>query len=132
MSALVIGPKEKEALAALKAKAEKEIVHLPSVHMQIQQPDGLEAHMQRLNEHTISIPLNYTVTFTVEDGVNGDKKCRHMSMATSTPGKVPHMESVKMVAAELGYTKIDTMEEWGMWLEALDSGQQAVNLVQFL
>ena len=136
MSALILGPEQKQALADLKAKAEASPLHMPSVHFRLNQPGGLDQHMADMTAYTLKIPATYAVTFTIDDEVNESHKARHLSMSTATPGKVPHMQAVVMVAKELGFvfTGADqsVLTEGAMWLEDIGDGQKAVNVVQYL
>jgi hypothetical protein len=136
MSALILGPEQKQALADLKAKAEASPLHMPSVHFRLNQPGGLDQHQADMEAYTIQIPATYTVSFTIDDDVNEGHKARHLSMSTATPGKVPHMQALVMVAKELGFNFTgedqSVLTEGAMWLEDVGNGQKAVNMIQYL
>lgn len=53
--------------------------------------------------------------------------CRHLSVSVDTPGRVPHMLAVGMIAEAFGF--VQGMER-EIWTEEFDPGEYAVNVVE--
>jgi hypothetical protein len=54
----------------------------------------------------VELPYGYRVAISFEEQPAG--MCLHLSMSSSTPGKVPHPEAIAMVLAAIGVTRSAT------------------------
>lgn len=129
MTQLFIGPRERKNLEDLRQRANDRPVDYRAVLEGQRDPEFVRQHIARMDEQTIRVPMRYTVTFTIETGrPNGTM--RHMSMRTSTKGKVPSPEALWMVAQELGF--VGELSACEQWLEDILGGEKAVNVGQYL
>jgi hypothetical protein len=124
---LIIGTKEKAALAVLRDLAIANPVDIRAVIESIKTPAGKAAHMRAMTAQSIEIPANFLVTFSVELG-HPVGTCRHMSMSVGKASRVPNPHALWLVAQELGFT--DGLDYCTHWLEELQGHGTAVNVVQ--
>jgi hypothetical protein len=125
---LVIGPAELAALAALRERAAEHPVDMPRLMRVIKRRRWKAAHMRQMTAQTVHIPICFLVSFSIEAG-HPIGTCRHMSMSSAIPGRVPSPEAVWMVAEPLGFVGgLDAC--CAQWLETLKGHGQAVNIVQ--
>ena len=106
MSALLIGPEQREVLRDLRERAAAEPVDIRTLAQRIASPWGKRAHMAQMTAQTVVLPVGYFVTFSIETG-HPCGVARHLSMSSERvhlPGHVPHPEVVWMVAEELGFS----------------------------
>lgn len=129
MSALFIGPLEKASLDALRTLAHARPIDMPELVERQHDPEFRKAHKARMTEQSITLPMSYLVTFSVEEKHPGGTAW-HMSMSTRTPGRVPTPEAVWMVAEALGFT--GGLSACKHWVEHLETHGVAVNLVQLV
>jgi hypothetical protein len=129
MTALLIGPAERAALERLRAVANEHPVDMSTLPARLAQPEGKTIHMAQMNAQTISLPVGYLLTFSIETGHPGGL-ARHMSLSVSRPGRLPNHAAVWMVAAELGFER--GLDDCVCWIEDLKGHGQAVNVVQLL
>ena len=127
MTALFIGPEQKAALVALRERAAKAPVDMPSLMERIKTTRGRREHKDRMTRQTVALPVSYMVTFSIETG-HPCGTCRHMSMSTATAGRVPSPEALWMVAQELGFS--GELSSCSTWFEDLEGHGRAVNVVQ--
>lgn len=124
---LVIGPQEKQALAALATLAAEHPVDMRRLMDATKTGEGKHRHMMQMTMQTIELPVGYSVTFSIEDE-HPIGRCRHMSMSVDVAGKLPNPAAVWMVARELGFWG-ELGDCDGVWPETLRQGE-AINLVQ--
>lgn len=98
----MIGPEEKAKIAQLIKLAEANPVNMPELMKAIMMPTGKHQHMQQMTAQTIDIPMAYEVTYSIEDG-QPMGRCRHLSMAVTTEGRIPNPMALWMVAKEFGF-----------------------------
>ncbi len=114
-------------LRELYALAEAHPVDMLALQRNIKTEFGKAFHMLNMTRQTITIPLGFMVTFSIETG-HPCGTARHMSMSVSHEGRVPHPEAVWMVAQELGFT--GTILDCVIWTEPLQGHGVAINLSQ--
>ena len=84
--------------------------------------------MARMTAQTITLPLSFMVTYSVEIG-HPAGRCRHLSVSIEQEGRAPGAEAVWMIAEEFGF--YGSLESCTVWLEELRGRQSiAVNVVQ--
>jgi hypothetical protein len=127
MNPLIIGAGQRFALQRLRDKAASDPLHMPDVVERLKTEDGRRAHRERMNGQTITLPLAYFVTLSIETG-HPAGPCRHMSMSSGRHGKLPTPEAIWMVCQELGF--VASIEQCATWVEDLSDGGKAVNVVQ--
>lgn len=77
----------------------------------------------------VAIPRGYLAAFSFEDQPAG--LCRHLSISVDTPGSMPSLPAVTMIAKAFGMEFPFTQQRPGnLWLEEFEPGQQAINIVQ--
>jgi hypothetical protein len=124
---LMLGPDERAALTALRGLASANPVDMRVLPKALRTPEGKAAHMARMTQQCVTIPLDFLVTFSIETG-HPMGACRHMSISVGKAGRVPNEHAVWLVAEALGFTGgLDTCMHW---LETLQGHGQAVNVVQ--
>jgi hypothetical protein len=126
----IIGPNERAALADLRDRAAIHPVDMPTLMKAIKTPAGKAAHMAQMNEQTVEIPINFLVTFSIENG-HPSGTCRHMSMSSGAIGRAPTPGAAWMVAEELGF--IGSLDYCHVYIEDLQRGdgrRHAINIVQ--
>ena len=69
----------------------------------------------------------YRVAYSEEEQPAG--MCRHLSVSTTRPGRVPNQPVVNEVMELFGFDKISAVHTW---LEEFDPGHHAVNVVQLI
>jgi hypothetical protein len=125
---LVIGPAELAALAALRERAAERPVDMPRLMRTIKTRRGKARHMAQATEQSVDLPFGFCVTFSIETG-HAIGTCRHMSMSTAAPGRLPSAEAVMVVGRQLGF--VGGLEACcGIWVETLLGHGRAVNIVQ--
>ena len=124
---LVIGPVELAALAALRERAAEHPVDMPRLVEAIKNPDGKAAHMRQMTRQSVRLPVDFMVTFSIETS-HPIGTCRHMSMSSGKPGRLPTSEAVIMVAEALGF--VGGLGTCTHWIEDLEGHGRAVNIVQ--
>ena len=130
MSGLLLGPAERAALAELRLRAEQTPVNGLTLMERLKTPEGAAAHRRQLATQTIRLPIQFTVTFSVESG-HPAGMTRHMSMSTQREGRTPNPAVVWMVAEHLGFSGGGVQACESVWLEDLAEGAgKAVNLMQ--
>lgn len=124
---LVIGPDEETKFAALKNYAASHVIDMAEVMPMIQTKKGKRKHLERMNKYTIALPFGFTVTYSVEIG-HPIGSCRHLSMASAVPRRVPSPQAVWMVAEYFDFK--GGLEACTVWPEELGDGGTAINVVQ--
>lgn len=129
MTALLIGPKELDAIHALIQKAEGKFVNLAEVSPRLKAGDPVVSryYQAQMRDQTIEIPTDFFVTYSFEMG-HPAGLCRHLSMSMTKKGHVPSMDAVWMIAEKMGF--IGSLKMCTCWFEDLTSGQKAINVVQ--
>lgn len=125
---LVIGPAERAGLAALREYAAERAVYMPRLMEAIKTPEGKARHKARMTGQSMDLPFGFAVTFSIETG-HPIGTCRHMSMSSGKPGRLPTPEALMMVATHLGF--IGGLDACcAIWIETLEGHGRAVNIVQ--
>lgn len=128
-NALVLGPVQKNTLEKLRAMAFDNPVDARTLVARLKTADGKEAHRSQMTAQTVTLPLTYMVTFSVEiNAPHGTQ--RHMSISTSRAGFVPNPAAVWMVAECLGFT--GSLDECFHYVEDLQGHGRAVNVIQLV
>lgn len=128
MTALVIGAEQKKKIAALRTLATANPVDVKRLAKAIKLPPLKAKHMQQMTRQTITIPMNFLVTFSVETGHHRIGACRHMSMSVDQEGRLPSPEALWMVAEEFGF--VGGLRDCKVWKEDLQGHGIAINIVQ--
>lgn len=126
-SALIIGPTEQHNLNLLRQWAIDHPMSVLDIMRDTKTPQGHQKHIRRMERHTIDIPVLYCVTFSIETN-HPAGTCRHMSMSSKSPGRVPTPDAVLMVADELGF--VGGLDACKLWAEDIGEGDIAINLAQ--
>ena len=127
---LMFGDAERKALRALRELAAKCPVDMPTLVQRIKTREGKRSHMDQMNAQTVTIPMGFLVTFSIENGQPAGP-CRHMSMSSPAKGRAPSLEAVWMIAEELGFS--GGLAACLVYPEELQRGETrevAINLVQ--
>lgn len=129
MTPLVIDNEVREQLKALIELAHANPVDMPKLMQEIKYAKVKKHHRAQMTRQTITIPLAFMVTFSIEDG-HPCGRSRHMSMSVQREGHVPSPEGVWMIAKELGFWGDGFKDCAGMWPENLQGHGLAINVVQ--
>lgn len=124
---LIVGPDEVRALEDLRERAAAHPVDMQQLLARLKTKDGKREHKRQMTKQSVSIPLAFMVTFSIETG-HPAGVCRHMSMSVLRERRLPVPEGIWMVAQHLGFT--GTMQQCHVYLEDLSDGGTAVNMVQ--
>jgi len=127
MRPLILGAGEIEALRALREQAAANVVDVRTLGERLADPAGKEAHMAQMTRQSLSLPVGFFVTYSVEIG-HPCGACRHLSMSVAAEDKLPHPEAVRTVAKAMGFT--GNLPDWVMWMEDLQGHGRAVNVVE--
>jgi hypothetical protein len=76
---------------------------------------------------TISLVFGWTVTYTVEEHKEG-VPCRHLSIGSPNPARVPVPAAVEMIMPEFGF--VGDLQNTFSWPEHLLKGGVAINVLQ--
>lgn len=103
MRALMIGAKERDAIAALIKKAAAHPTPLENVKRASEHLEKTGSRFNAMNEAaTIDIPLGFAVTYTHEEQPGA--VCRHMSISVDgKAGTGPSPHAVAMLMEEFGF-----------------------------
>ena len=129
---LIMGATQLRLLADLRERAAKVPVSMDGLLERLKDPDAKAAHMARMDDLTVTIPIEFLVTFSIETG-HPIGTCRHMSMSSPRKGRLPSIEAVQWVAEALGFIGRIDDGTCHVWIEDLARGHaraQAVNVVQ--
>ncbi len=126
---LIVGPTERAALAELVAKASASPTDYATMKSMAEAPPSAAARLRAMNRAvTVEIPQGYTVTLTHEEHKPG-VMCRHISIGLRTkPGRGPSPEAVGELLPLVGF--VNRLGACAVWLETLDDGTSAINLVE--
>jgi hypothetical protein len=127
---LIIDGEAREQIETLRALALANPVDMRVLMKRIHVPQCKAQHMAQMTRQTISIPLGFRVTFSIEHG-HPAGTCRHMSVSTAAEGEVPGPHAVWMIAQELGFWG-SLHDCTGIWKENLRGHGLAINVVQTL
>lgn len=124
---LLIGPTERAQLTALRELANDHPIDMLALLHALKLPKGKALHRQQMTRQTVTLPLDFMVTMSIETG-HPVGTCRHMSMSSPNRKRVPSPEAVWLVADLLGFT----VGLWTCthWLEQLEGHGRAVNVLQ--
>lgn len=128
---LIIGPREVALFRAMSVYAELHPIDMKELMPALETPEGKVEHMEQMTKQTVTLPLGFLVTYSVESG-HPAGTCRHLSMSSPVNGRIPSPEAVWMVAEYFGFK--GGLEACVIWDEELQRGpeerQIAVNIVQ--
>jgi hypothetical protein len=132
--ALFIGEAERAACAAAASRAAKHPTPLedsmrtaqavPQGKAMLSLADRL-GPFKPLDVECVELPGGYQCAFSFEHQPIG--LCRHLSVAVDTPGRMPHMAAVGMIAEAFGFVQ---GAERRIWVEEFAPGHHAVNVVE--
>ena len=128
MKALLIGARERAAIADLVAKAVLRPMPLENVQRAAahKQKTG-DAHAPMNQAATIEIPLGFFVTYTHEEQPGG--MCRHMSVSVAgSRGSGPNPHAVALLMEEFGFK--NAFGSAPMWLDTLKNGTLVINVLE--
>lgn len=124
---LILDDSVREQIRNLCEFAFAQPVSMPELMTRIKTPEGKFAHVQQMTRQTMSIPLAFLVTFSIEDG-HPCGSCRHLSMSVQREGRVPHPAALWIIAQEFGFW--GELEKCSVWKENLTGHGDAINIVQ--
>jgi hypothetical protein len=133
MTVLIIGVAERQAIDAAVERAAAKPVSLARVKRAAQtvpQEPGVLSLADRGDtlpppEREIVRLQKYQACITFEEQPIG--LCRHLSVSVETPGRLPHMLAVGMIAEAFGFVPGMKRE---IWVEEFEPGHHAVNVVE--
>jgi len=125
MTVLVMGGEEKEKLHSLKEYAEAHEVSLDDLFDQM---NGHRPSVGTMPEYTRYIPDSFKVVYSIEQQPKAD--VRHCSISCKT--KAPAIEAVDMIMKELGYENTLESGNCHVYLEDMDDGKKAVNVIEII
>lgn len=128
MAVLLIGASERVMLQKLARLAEENPVDITTLMAKLATPEGKAKHMQQMTLQSRTLPVGYWITYSIEDG-HPIGRARHLSVTVDRPGKAPSVESVWMIAKELGFYGESIQSCDRAWVEDLVQGK-AVNVAQ--
>lgn len=76
----------------------------------------------------VVIPIGYLCCISFENQPEAGL-CRHLSVSVDTPGQLPHLIAVGVIAEAFGFTP---GAENMMWKEEVEPGHVAINVVQIV
>lgn len=126
--ALIIGPAEQEAIAALIAKAAAHVTPLEQVRRGAEFRDKTGVGSNAYNEaSTIDIPMGFSVTYTHEEQPGA--VCRHMSVSVlGQPSHGPNPLMVSELMKAFGFK--NPFGRVPIWLDTLEDKRVVVNVVE--
>ena len=133
MRALIIGDEERAAIEAAVKHAAAHPISLETVkRLATTIPQGGDLALadrpkefHRPESEHVELPGGYRASISFEQQPIG--LCRHLSVSVDTPGRVPNLLAVGMIAEAFGFVK--GMER-KIWVEEFDPGHHAVNVVE--
>ena len=120
---LVLCTKVRQRILALRTAAEQSPFSLET--LQLLGP-GDPFPKELLVEHTMVIPMGFTVTFTYETQVAGLFK--HLSMSVHLDRKLPRPTAVQTILEEFGF--VNPLALCVAWPEDCGEGQLAINVME--
>lgn len=139
----VFGPAERAALEALRQRAGLAPVDMARLMAGpgLKDPARKRRHLRQMTEQSVLLPFGYLVTYSVELNHPSGAAARHMSMSHPDPARAPNEFAVWTVCEALGFTGLTRLDQartdlrnlvGGVWLEDLDEGGTAVNVLQLI
>jgi hypothetical protein len=129
MTALILSHGTNVELAELLATAAAHPVDMKALIEAMKHRAGKAAHKVQMTRQSITLPIGYMVTFSIETGHPGGT-ARHMSMSIDKQGRIPNEIAVWMVAERLGF--VGDLNDCVTWVEDLEGHGAAVNVVQVI
>lgn len=134
MSVVVIGPEEMKLIEQAVAKARANPIPLETLAaLQHDIPDKsvlrLEDRKQpfkRPESQHVTFPGGFRASISFEQQPAG--LVRHLSISSPTPGRVPNLPAVTMIAEAFGFW----LPPEKMWLEEFEPGHYALNLLELV
>lgn len=124
---LLIDENVRGAMLKLRMLAAEHPVEMAGLEERLKLPKVKRRHMEQMTRQSISIPVDFLLTFSVETG-HPLGTCRHMSLSVSRAGRVPNEHAVWMVAQEMGF--VGGLTACLCWQEDLQGHGVAINVVQ--
>lgn len=127
ITGLLLGINEREKLKILRELAEANPVALARVRA-LSETETFDkgAGLYPFPDQTVDLPLNYRVTFTIDQQEH--MSCRHLSVSVSNKGRLPTPEAVALLMEELGF--INDLRRCFVYPEEFDPGHNAINVVE--
>lgn len=133
MRALIIGDEERAAIRAAIDHAAAHPISLETIkRLRVTIPQGRDLALadrpkdfKRPESEHVYLPGGYRASISFEQQPIG--LCRHLSVSVDTPGRVPNMLAVGMIAEAFGF--VAGMDR-KIWVEEFDPGHHAVNVVE--
>lgn len=85
------------------------------------------ADFKRTESEHVLIPHGFRASFSFEHQPNG--LCRHLSVSVDTPGRVPNMPAMQVIAEAFGFQSGGPRR---FFCEEFEPGHHAVNLVELV
>ena len=122
----------RKTLAELRLYAEAHPIRLAEM---VEMIIGIRPPICYRPEHCRRLPIGHAVIFSIERQAKGP--CRHLSVSVSTPGRLPAIPVVQLIATELGFraaaiTADSLAGQLKVWLEQIAPGHEAVNLAEYI
>lgn len=133
MRMLVVGEKEKKAIAELRELAKAERLsreHLEKYSQGFDPNDPKtrkEGFLPIAMKYTICLPDGFTVTYTEEDQPIG--MCRHLSVSVDADGKLPNPSAIEYLLYSFGFEHKLGVEQV-VYPEEYGEGLTAVNVIE--
>jgi hypothetical protein len=128
---LAIGPIEQAAIQAAVERARARPIPWAQLKDFVVSGDRSEVNLgdrkpgfERIQSENVLIPQGYRAAISFEEQPAGIM--RHLSVSVDTPGRVPSMEAVKMIAKEFGFN----FKTGTGWVEEFEPGHHAINLIE--
>lgn len=86
----------------------------------------IDAYRNMMDSHSVSLPVGYFVTYSHEHQPFG--LARHISISVRHHGKMPAPVAVEMILQEFGMMPLSAAV--GVWIEDIEDGRKAINIVQ--
>lgn len=126
MEALIIGQKQREQIAELRAVAAATVID-PAAAQQTANADKA-AFRDMMAMHSIVLPVGYCVTYSHENQPFGS--ARHISISVDRSRKMPSLQAVEMILASFDMAPL--MKSLSVWIENIDPTTKTINVLQSL
>jgi hypothetical protein len=125
--ALVIGPEQEQAIAALKEKAAARVMSFETTQRLARALKEGRVTGNLNQDMTIAIPMGFRATYTHEEQRPG-LVCRHLSVSVQASRKGPHLAAMQAIMDAFGFR--NRLGAIPAWTEDLGRGDFAVNVVE--
>ena len=128
---MVIDDNVKDQIRACVELAEACPVDMTTLEERFKDPTKREHHRAQMQRQTITIPIAFDVTFSIEHG-QPFGPARHLSMSVGVQGRLPNPIALWLIAKEFGFWGNEITQCQHVWPETLSDGRTAINILQAL